>query len=30
VIREKIEGNGGAIGRQLLMSLNQAITKYAH
>jgi CheY-like chemotaxis protein len=30
VIREKIEGDGGAIGRQLLMSLNQAITKYTH
>lgn len=30
VIREKIEGDGGAIGRQLMMALNQAIAKYAH
>ncbi|MEQ8736138.1 MAG: response regulator [Rhodospirillaceae bacterium] len=29
VIREKIEGDGGAIGRQLLTSLNQAITKHS-
>ncbi|MBT5240684.1 MAG: response regulator [Rhodospirillaceae bacterium] len=29
VIREKIEGDGGAIGRQLLSSLNQAIAKYS-
>lgn len=29
VIREKIEGDGGAIGRQLLISLNQAIAKYS-
>lgn len=29
VIREKIEGDGGAIGRELLMSLNKAIAKYS-
>lgn len=29
VIREKIEGDGGAIGRQLLTSLNQAIAKHS-
>ncbi len=30
VIREKIEGDGGAIGRQIMLALNQAIAKYAH
>ena len=30
VIRERIEGDGGAIGRQLMEALNQAIAKYAH
>lgn len=29
VIREKIEGDGGAIGRELLKSLNMAIAKYS-
>ena len=29
VIRERIEGDGGAVGRQLMMALNQAIKKYA-
>jgi DNA-binding response OmpR family regulator len=29
VIREKIEGDGGAIGRQLLTSLHQAIAKHS-
>ncbi len=29
VIREKIEGDGGAVGRQLMMALNQAIQKFS-
>ena len=28
VIRERIEGDGGAIGRQLMVDLNQAIQKF--
>ncbi len=29
VIREKMEGDGGEVGRQLMMALNQAIQKFS-